>query len=169
MRLTTSMKITANSNSKGFYLYTLILVVIFATSLFLLIASLDNLKHSFLSLKEVNARLVLSDCSINGMTVECYGNITIDSTIPYEIELIQLSMSNEEGKDMGSWTADYVRNAGKDFLIKISDVQIFEEFRDGDSKVYLEGFVKVKFDIGRYGMKLDIPLKAEVSTFGKEG
>jgi len=102
------------------------------------------------------------------MTVECYGNITVDSTIPYEIELIQLSMSNEEGKDMGSWTADYVRDAGKSFLIKISDVQIFEEFRDGDSKVYLEGFVKVKFDIGRYGMKLDIPLKAEVSTLERK-
>lgn len=169
MRLIASMKITTNSNSKAFGPYTLILVVIFAISLFLLIASLDNLKHSFLSLKEVNARLVLSDCSIKGMTVECHGNIAIDSSIPYEIELIQLRMSNEEGKDMGSWTADYVRDAGKDFLIKISDVQIFEEFRDGDSKVYLEGFVKVKFDIGRYGMKLDIPLKAEVSTFGKEG
>lgn len=160
------MKTTENGSSKITYLYVVIMVIIFSVSLFFLIASFDNLKQSFSSLKAVDAKLLLKDCSIKGMTFECYGNITIDSSIPYEIELIQLKMSSADGKNMGSWATDYVKDTNKDFLIKISNVQIFEGLKNSDSKIYVEGFVKVRFDVGRYGMKLDIPLKAEVSTFG---
>ena len=149
--------------------FGLCLIIILSVSVTLLVASFNNLKHSFLHLTNIDAKLILDGCSIKGITLECNANLDIDSSgVPYEIELIQLKMYNEKGEHMGSWATDSVTTVDSEFIISISDVQIFKYFEDDNFKIYLDGFVKVKFDIGKYGMKLNLPLETEVLDFERK-
>ncbi|MEN3041798.1 MAG: hypothetical protein ABDH59_00590 [Fervidobacterium sp.] len=140
-----------------------ILVLIGAFGIFLLIFSLVNLRDLFEQVNSTTASLVIDSCKISGITMLCKARLVVRSSLVYDVELAQLKLTNLSGKYIDSWSGEIKdRN---NFTISFSKNELFS---DKSRRFLIDGFVKVNFLIGRNGLKINLPVKAEVSVVGRK-
>ena len=128
----------------------------------LLMLSLFNLKNVFELVNNTTAHFLIKSCKMHGITILFKARINIHSALDCAIELAQMKIIDVSGKYLDSWTGE-VKNK-EDFLLSFSNVELFS----GElKKVIIDGFVRVKLNVGRSGIKINLPVKAEVSFVGR--
>lgn len=132
-------------------------------ALVMLVLSFFTLKNVFELVNNSTAYLRIKDCTIKGIKLLFKARINVRSALDYTIELAQLKITDTSGDYIDSWSGE-VKNK-EDFLISFSNAELFNGRFD---KVIIDGFVKVKFDIGKSGFKVNLPVKVEVSFVGRE-
>lgn len=140
-----------------------ILVLIGTFGIFLLIFSLLNLRNLFEQVNSTTVSLVIDSCKINGITMLCQARLVVRSSLMYDVELAQLRLTDLSGKYIDSWSGE-VRDRNN-FTISFSKNELF---RNKSEKFLIDGFVKVNFLIGKNGLKINLPVKAEVSAVGRK-
>lgn len=139
-----------------------LMVLISIVSLILLMLSLFNFKNTFELINNTTANLLIKSCTVHGITLLCRASIEIQSALEYSVELTQLKLFDMSNNYIDSWSGE-IRN-NENFLISFSNVGLFG---DKFERFIIEGFVKIKFKIGRNDLKIDLPVKAEVSVIGR--
>lgn len=148
---------------KGSYKVILPLFVIFVTSTVLLIYSITYLRDAFERLESARVLLSVKSCTQKGITLVFESSIeVITPGVKSEIEFLQLRVFSESGNYIGTWIKD--RTITKDFKFSVSNVDIDKELRN--RKVIVDGFAKVKLNIGRYGLRMNLPIQTEVIVGG---
>jgi len=139
------------------------LLIIFVLSVLFLGISLKTLHGAFKRVESVKANFVVDNCYKKGITLVFRANLNIlANDIEHNVEIIQLRIYNSNGRYLGSWTKDGA--VPEDFVFTISNVHLFDgKDKMKGERITIDGFVKVKLNIGRYGMRLNLPVNAEVS------
>ncbi len=146
------------------YKVILPLLIIFAISTILLIYSINGLKDAFEKLESARVSLNIKSCIQKGIKLVFESSIeSITPNVNSEIELIQLRVFSESGDYIGTWTMD--SSIAKNFTFSISSVNINDKLRN--RKVSVNGFAKVKLDIGKYGLRINLPIQTEVIVSGE--
>jgi len=138
------------------------IIFISIVGLVLLLLSLFNLRNTFELINSTTANLIIRSCTIHGITFLCKAKVNIESALGYNIELAQLKITDASGKHIDSWTGE-IKNK-ENFLISFSNVEFFSKKFE---KVFIDGFVRVKLNVGQSGIKINLPVKAEVSFVGR--
>lgn len=158
------MKLFKTSALKKTYKVILPLLIIFAISTILLIYSINSLKDAFEKLESASVLLNIKSCTQKGIKLVFESTIElITPGVDSEIELIQLRVFSESGDYIGTWTMD--SSISKNFTFSISSVSINDKLRN--QKVTVNGFAKVKLDIGKYGLRINLPIQTEVIVSGE--
>ncbi|MGQ9856493.1 MAG: hypothetical protein ACUVQF_07130 [Fervidobacterium sp.] len=139
------------------------LLTLFLVSAFFLGISLKNLRTTFTKIESVKAKLVVENGYKKGISLVFTGRLDIETNdIRYDVEIVQLRVYDSNGRYLGSWTKDGA--VPETFVFAISNVHLFDgKDKMKGEKINIDGFVKVKLNIGRYGMRLNLPVNAEVS------
>jgi len=158
------LKLFKTSALKKTYKVILPLLIIFAISTILLIYSINSLKDAFEKLESASVLLNIKSCTQKGIKLVFESTIElITPGVDSEIELIQLRVFSESGDYIGTWTMD--SSISKNFTFSISSVSINDKLRN--QKVTVNGFAKVKLDIGKYGLRINLPIQTEVIVSGE--
>lgn len=132
-------------------------------ALAMLIFSFFALKNVFELVNNTTAYLTIKDYTMKGIKLLFRASINVQSDLDYAIELLQVKITDASGKYLDSWSGE-VKNK-EDFLISFSNTDLFGgKFK----KIIIDGFVKVKFNVGPGGFKVNLPVKAEVSFVGRK-
>ncbi|WP_448376330.1 hypothetical protein [Fervidobacterium sp.] len=158
------MKVFKTGTFVKTYKVILPLLIIFAISTILLIYSINGLKDAFEKLESARVSLNIKSCIQKGIKLVFESSIeSITPNVNSEIELIQLRVFSESGDYIGTWTMD--SSIAKNFTFSISSVNINDKLRN--RKVSVNGFAKVKLDIGKYGLRINLPIQTEVIVSGE--
>ncbi len=130
-------------------------------ALVLLDMSVRSLKVAFKKLESTKVLFKILSCEQKGISLLCDASLIVETPgVKNEIEIVQLRVFTQDGKYIGSWNSDKVRNQNFSFLI--SNAELFGKIQSGSIKV--SGFTKVRIDIGRYGLKMNLPIEEEVKV-----
>jgi hypothetical protein len=130
-------------------------------ALVLLDMSVRSLKVAFKKLESTKVLFKILSCEQKGISLLCDASLIVETPgVKNEIEIVQLRVFTQDGKYIGSWNSDKIRNQNFSFLI--SNAELFGKIQSGSIKV--SGFAKVRIDIGRYGLKLNLPIEEEVKV-----
>ncbi len=130
-------------------------------ALVLLDMSVRSLKVAFKKLESTKVLFKILSCEQKGISLLCDASLIVETPgVKNEIEIVQLRVFTQDGKYIGSWNSDKIRNQNFSFLI--SNAELFGKIQSGSIKV--SGFTKVRIDIGRYGLKLNLPIEEEVKV-----
>jgi len=130
-------------------------------ALVLLDMSVRSLKVAFKKLESTKVLFKILSCEQKGISLLCDASLIVETPgVKNEIEIVQLRVFTQDGKYIGSWNSDKIRNQNFSFLI--SNAELFGKIQSGAIKV--SGFAKVRIDIGRYGLKLNLPIEEEVKV-----
>lgn len=130
-------------------------------ALVLLDMSVRSLKVAFKKLESTKVLFKILSCEQKGISLLCDASLIVETPgVKNEIEIVQLRVFTEDGKYIGSWNSDKIRNQNFSFLI--SNAELFGKIQSGSIKV--SGFTKVRIDIGRYGLKMNLPIEEEVKV-----
>jgi len=130
-------------------------------ALVLLDMSVRSLKVAFKKLESTKVLFKILNCEQKGISLLCDASLIVETPgVKNEIEIVQLRVFTQDGKYIGSWNSDKIRNQNFSFLI--SNAELFGKIRSGSIKV--SGFTKVRIDIGRYGLKMNLPIEEEVKV-----
>ncbi|WP_448378950.1 hypothetical protein [Fervidobacterium sp.] len=123
--------------------------------------SVKNLKDAFKKLESTKVFFKILSCEQKGISLVCDASLIVETPgVKNEIEIVQLRVFTQDGKYIGSWNSDKIRNQNFSFLI--SNAELFGKIQGGSIKV--SGFAKVRIDIGRYGLKMNLPIEEEVEV-----
>lgn len=136
-------------------------------ALVLLDMSVRSLKVAFKKLESTKVLFKILSCEQKGISLLCDASLIVETPgVKNEIEIVQLRVFTEDGKYIGSWNSDKIRNQNFSFLI--SNAELFGKIQSGSIKV--SGFTKVRIDIGKYGLKMNLPIEEEVKiSEGRQG
>ncbi|MFN3328141.1 MAG: hypothetical protein ACK40U_04680, partial [Fervidobacterium pennivorans] len=141
-----------------FYIFFFSLTLL---ALVLLDMSVRSLKVAFKKLESTKVLFKILSCEQKGISLLCDASLIVETPgVKNEIEIVQLRVFTEDGKYIGSWNSDKIRNQNFSFLI--SNAELFGKIQSGSIKV--SGFTKVRIDIGRYGLKMNLPIEEEVKV-----
>ncbi|MGC8955434.1 MAG: hypothetical protein ACP5JS_04960 [Fervidobacterium sp.] len=152
------------------------IAIIGLIALTFLILSLSGLKRVFFIVRDIRLNFDVTEVKVNGINLEIKSKLSLsfpknDEGLAQntDIEIVQIKVFDDGGNYLGSWNGNVQREGNGKYVLNFSfsDVKIFEENKELD-KFNIEGFAKVKMNVGRYGLKINVPLKAEVSNFGKD-
>jgi hypothetical protein len=130
-------------------------------ALVLLDMSVRSLKVAFKKLESTKVLFKILSCEQKGISLLCDASLIVETPgVKNEIEIVQLRVFTQDGKYIGSWNSDKIRNQNFSFLI--SNAELFGKIQSGSIKV--SGFTKVRIDIGRYGLKINLPIEEEVKV-----
>jgi hypothetical protein len=130
-------------------------------ALVLLDMSVRSLKVAFKKLESTKVLFKILSCEQKGISLLCDASLIVETPgVKNEIEIVQLRVFTQDGKYIGSWNSDKIRNQNFSFLI--SNAELFGKIQSGSIKV--SGFTKVRIDIGRYGLKMNLPIEEEVKV-----
>jgi hypothetical protein len=130
-------------------------------ALVLLDMSVRSLKVAFKKLESTKVLFKILSCEQKGISLLCDASLIVETPgVKNEIEIVQLRVFTQDGKYIGSWNSDKIRNQNFSFLI--SNSELFGKIQSGSVKV--SGFTKVRIDIGRYGLKMNLPIEEEVKV-----
>jgi len=130
-------------------------------ALVLLDMSVRSLKVAFKKLESTKVLFKILSCEQKGISLLCDASLIVETPgVKNEIEIVQLRVFTQDGKYIGSWNNDKIRNQNFSFLI--SNAELFGKIQSGSIKV--SGFAKVRIDIGRYGLKMNLPIEEEVKV-----
>jgi hypothetical protein len=130
-------------------------------ALVLLDMSVRSLKVAFKKLESTKVLFKILSCEQKGISLLCDASLIVETPgVKNEIEIVQLRVFTQDGKYIGSWNSDKIRNQNFSFLI--SNAELFGKIQSGSIKV--SGFAKVRIDIGRYGLKMNLPIEEEVKV-----
>jgi len=130
-------------------------------ALVLLDMSVRSLKVAFKKLESTKVLFKILSCEQKGISLLCDASLIVETPgVKNEIEIVQLRVFTQDGKYIGSWNSDKIRNQNFRFLI--SNAELFGKIQSGSIKV--SGFTKVRIDIGRYGIKMNLPIEEEVKV-----
>uniref|UniRef100_A0A7C5VKQ0 Uncharacterized protein n=1 Tax=Fervidobacterium thailandense TaxID=1008305 RepID=A0A7C5VKQ0_9BACT len=135
---------------------TLFVVGAFLVVLVLLLRTLGNIDRILTKLSQSRAILTVEHVSVEGIRLRCRGKLEIVSDVPHRVEFVQLYLTDAEGNHLASWNTSALN--GDDFEITIENPKLFGTKA---SKVKVHGFVKLDFNVGRYGLKLNLPVSSE--------
>ncbi|AFG34532.1 hypothetical protein Ferpe_0392 [Fervidobacterium pennivorans DSM 9078] len=147
-----------------FYIFFFSLTLL---ALVLLDMSVRSLKVAFKKLESTKVLFKILSCEQKGISLLCDASLIVETPgVKNEIEIVQLRVFTEDGKYIGSWNSDKIRNQNFSFLI--SNAELFGKIQSGSIKV--SGFTKVRIDIGKYGLKMNLPIEEEVKiSEGRQG
>lgn len=143
---------------------TALTVCVLVVVLILLAKTLSNVERMFRELSNAHAVLEVDHVSIEGIKLTCRGRLEVTSNVPYQVEFVQFYITDVDGNYLASWNAASLN--GESFEISIENPKFFGTVV---SKVKVHGFVKVNFLVGRYGLKLNLPVFSEASVFRGRG
>lgn len=138
------------------------LLGVLTISLLLLTASVDRVRTVFAKMADVKVSLELREPSIQGLELTCKGELSVNSPVPFEVEILQVKLMNQDGVSFGHRALDGIA-PNEPFSFKIQDPKLFQQ-RGSTSVIKYVGFARIKFKIGRYGLKLDFPLSGIMSV-----
>jgi hypothetical protein len=126
-----------------------------------------NLKDAFKELESTKVLFKILSCEQKGISLVCDASLIVETPgVKNEIEIVQLRVFTQDGKYIGSWNSDKIRNQNFSFLI--SSAELFGNIQSESIRV--SGFAKVRIDIGKYGLKMNLPIEEEVKiSEGRQG
>jgi len=129
--------------------------------------SVKNLKDAFKELESTKVLFKILSCEQKGISLVCDASLIVETPgVKNEIEIVQLRVFTQDGKYIGSWNSDKIRNQNFSFLI--SSAELFGNIQSESIRV--SGFAKVRIDIGKYGLKMNLPIEEEVKiSEGRQG
>lgn len=136
-------------------------------ALVLLDMSVRSLKVAFKKLESTKVLFKILSCEQKGISLLCDASLIVETPgVKNEIEIVQLRVFTQDGKYIGSWNSDKIRNQNFSFLI--SSAELFGNIQSESIRV--SGFAKVRIDIGKYGLKMNLPIEEEVKiSEGRQG
>lgn len=140
------------------FISTLFVVGAFVVVLVLLLRTISNIDRMITKLSQSHAILTVEHVSIEGIRLTCQGKLVVVSDVPHQVEFVQLYITDAEGNYLASWNTSALNT--NDFEITIENPKFFGT---KTSKVKIHGFVKLDFKVGRYGMKLNLPVSFEAA------
>ncbi|QIV77864.1 hypothetical protein [Fervidobacterium pennivorans] len=128
---------------------------------------MKNLKDAFKELESTKVLFKILSCEQKGISLVCDASLIVETPgVKNEIEIVQLRVFTQDGKYIGSWNSDKIRNQNFSFLI--STAELFGNIQSESIRV--SGFAKVRIDIGKYGLKMNLPIEEEVKiSEGRQG
>ncbi|WP_372590241.1 hypothetical protein QO062_08195 [Fervidobacterium pennivorans subsp. carthaginiensis] len=128
---------------------------------------MKNLKDAFKELESTKVLFKILSCEQKGISLVCDASLIVETPgVKNEIEIVQLRVFTQDGKYIGSWNSDKIRNQNFSFLI--SSAELFGNIQSESIRV--SGFAKVRIDIGKYGLKMNLPIEEEVKiSEGRQG
>ncbi|AMW32238.1 hypothetical protein NA23_02250 [Fervidobacterium islandicum] len=153
--------IQVRANIKKHFFFNLLLIVLSVVAFVFLVLSVNNLKGAFKKLESANVVFDVEFCEQRGISLVCDGNLRVVTPgVEHEIEMVQLRVFTEDGKYIGSWTNDNIDD--ERFTFSVTNAGLFGKAEN--RIIMINGFVKIKLDIGRYGFKMNLPIEEEVKV-----
>lgn len=131
--------------------------IVFVIVLVLLLKTISNVDRMLTKLSQSHAVLTVEHVSVEGIRLTCRGKLVIVSDVPHQVEFVQLYITDAEGNYLASWNTSALNGNG--FEVNIENPKLFGTTTP---KVKIHGFAKLDFKVGRYGLKLNLPVFSEV-------
>ncbi|ABS60018.1 MULTISPECIES: hypothetical protein [Fervidobacterium] len=154
------------------------LIVVSLIAMFLLSISLFNLKRAFFVVSDLKINFEITETQIKGINLIINANLKINApsqnkkiAIEKEIELVQLKVYDSAWNIIGLWNGEPAKIDEDLYSLSIvfSSVEIFNKnLKNMNTESFkIQGFAKVRINLGREGLRINVPLEAEVLNLGK--
>ncbi len=154
------------------------LIIVSLIAMFLLSISLFNLKRAFFVVSDLKVNFEITEVQIKGINLIINANLKINApsqnekmAVKKEIELVQLKVYDSAWNIIGLWNGEPTKINENLYSLNIvfSSVDIFNKnLKNVNTESFkIQGFAKVKINLGREGLRISVPLEAEVLNLGK--